>query len=455
MKQKKTKQKTSKPLRVPKALFRAQSLAQQGRYYDQRGQYAQAVTYYLKGIEAYTTLLEKHPKMPFWKMYERETRLLLHRVHQLKPQVLGGSAPTERPPDPPNSPDTGNPPKRSKDDEQYAEMRARIQECRIDPDPNLTGANVFGLEEIMEHLRETIMQPLEFPELLRRKIPGIPRSVLIFGPPRCGKTFAVKAVTSEAKLPLYAVTPGKLFQKWMGESQKMVQVLYEEAWEEAPSVIFFDEFDKFFGKPQDQRRRTPGTEASLTGMQVQGELLQYLSGVKTPAVNNTVTIAATNFPWHLEASMVARFDRVLYVHPPSSYSIEKLIVRNLDCIPHTLTANHVEWMAYELEMYTPSEIETICFRAYQLAIQKARKAKTRPRVGIMDIKKAIPFLNPMMELRGKKGVGTTFFRQWNHQFGIPVIDYYESEWEKHPYFKSNPIRLDVLDDSEPVKWKKE
>ncbi|MFW9856483.1 MAG: AAA family ATPase [Candidatus Thorarchaeota archaeon] len=428
----------SDPGNILSASFRAQTFVQNGRYYDQKGQYSQAVKYYGLAQTKFANLLKQFPKVPLTPQWELEIRLAHQRINQLKskatPQKL-----------------------RSKDDQQYAEMKARVLSCRVKPNPNLTRQDVIGLHHIWRELEDVVIDPLIYPELLHTN-PDFPRTILLNGPPGCGKSFLMNVLAAVAPITLFLVTPGLIYQKWMGESQKMVQVLYETAWEYAPSVIFIDEFDKLFNSSV--TRLNGGTEASQTGMQIESELQQYLSGMRTPLVNPTVTIAATNEPWQMDAAMRRRFARILYIGPPGSFTIEQLIVRNFRHTQHDLTENHVQWLANELERHSPAEIAKICSIAHMTAHKQARDQGFTEVVSLKDMFDAIPTVAPALELWAEHSTRykskLTKYREWNDQYSIPKIEHLGWEWELKPREKTrNPIQLKVFDESQPVKWKKD
>ena len=229
----------------------------------------------------------------------------------------------------------------------------------------------------------------------------------------------------------------------------MIRALYETAWEHAPSVIFLDEFDGLFGGASSSAKED--SDSSATMVQIQRELQQYMDGIHTPDENHTVTIAATNFPWHLSDPLIRRFDRILYVPPPTPEVIFHLLEYFLTGIPHTLTPTHLQWLAYELRGYTPSEVRKICemarFRPYKESsresVSPSSQDTIRPLV-LNDFQVSLPLVKPLLRKRGRAGVGTIRFREWNDEYGFPSIKYPIQPWERpgfHPSDDPNPIKL--------------
>jgi spastin len=298
----------------------------------------------------------------------------------------------------------------------------------------------------MEELNDAVFLPLRHPELLRGNI-RTPRNVLLFGPPGCGKSHLVRVLTSVAGVYTLNVSAASLLSKWFGESQKMIRSLYKVAWSHAPSIIFIDEFDGLFGGSSSSNKED--SEASSTMVQIQRELQQYMDGIHTPPENPTVTIAATNFPKSLSDPLIRRFDRILYVPPPSPEVIFRLLSYFLEGLPHSLTSTHLQWLAYELRGYTPSEVRKVCeaarLRPYKEVRSKITSSQGSIRsLSLNDFKASIRLVKPLLRKRGRIGVGTIRFREWNDQHGFPAIQYPIQPWERpgfHPSDDPNPIPL--------------
>ncbi len=66
-------------------------------------------------------------------------------------------------------------------------------------DINVTWNDIGGLEDIVDHVRQTVIYPLQHPELFNQsKLLTTSKGVLLYGPPGCGKTMLAKAIAKEA-----------------------------------------------------------------------------------------------------------------------------------------------------------------------------------------------------------------------------------------------------------------
>jgi len=421
---------------VPKQIFLAHEFFQKGVYFDHRQQFDQARDFYLRSSKIFTYLINNHPDMTLFELWGDQARLAIARIKQLDSPDFKLSNNNSN-----NSNNSQGSSSSTKDDKEKQELTQRVVEQIID----------------------TVYLPLRYPELLQGNA-TTPRTILLFGPPGCGKTHLIRVLTAQLDIPVYGISASNLLSKWFGESQKMIQAYYENAWKNAPSIIFIDEFDGLFGSSSTASKGD--SDSSSTMIQIQKELQQYMDGLYTPTVNQTVTITATNFPWLLQDSQIRRFDYVLYVPPPTPEVILHLLTHLLDGIPHNLTSTHLNWLAYELRGYTPSEVRKITENA-RLALYKDSTSDykswitntnvsaispliepsnpTRRILSLSEFKTSIPLIKPLLRFRGRAGVGTIKFRQYNDDNGQPPIDYPIQPWEQpgyHPSDDPNPIHLE-------------
>ena len=149
--------------------------------------------------------------------------------------------------------------------------------------PEVSFADVGGLDDVKAHLREAVQWPLSYADLFEATNTDPPSGVLLYGPPGTGKTLLARAVAGESEVNFVHVAGPELLDKYVGESEKAVREVFDRARQAAPSIVFFDEIDAIAAKRG---------EASDTSERVVSQLLTELDGL---ADNPTmVVLAATN-----------------------------------------------------------------------------------------------------------------------------------------------------------------
>ncbi|HEX2854434.1 MAG TPA: AAA family ATPase [Opitutaceae bacterium] len=175
--------------------------------------------------------------------------------------------------------------------------------------PQLAFADVGGMERVKEEVRMKIILPLRQPELFKAYGKKIGGGILMYGPPGCGKTFLARATAGEVQAGFLAVGISDVLDMWIGQSEKNLHALFEQAREHRPCVLFFDEVDALGANRTDMLKSG--------GRQIINQFLSELDGVAS-SNEGVLILAATNAPWHLDPAFrrPGRFDRILFVPPP-------------------------------------------------------------------------------------------------------------------------------------------
>jgi transitional endoplasmic reticulum ATPase len=196
-----------------------------------------------------------------------------------------------------------------------------ISEVEIQPNPvdiskldgvktliDVTYEDIGGLKEEVQKVREMIEIPLKRPELFERLGISPPKGVLMHGPPGTGKTLLAKAVANETDAHFIAIQGPEIMSKYVGGSEERLREFFEEAEENAPSIIFIDEIDAIAPK----REEVSGE----VERRVVAQLLTLMDGLKTRG--QVVVIGATNRPDALDQAIRrgGRFDREIEIGVP-------------------------------------------------------------------------------------------------------------------------------------------
>jgi transitional endoplasmic reticulum ATPase len=175
--------------------------------------------------------------------------------------------------------------------------------------PTTTFADVGGMDQVKEEVRMKIILPLQQPDLFKAYGKKIGGGILMYGPPGCGKTFLARATAGEVSASFLAVGISDVLDMWIGQSEKNLHSIFEQARAHRPCVLFFDEVDALGANRTDMLKSG--------GRQIINQFLSELDGV-TSTNEGVLVLAATNAPWHLDPAFrrPGRFDRILFVPPP-------------------------------------------------------------------------------------------------------------------------------------------
>ena len=118
----------------------------------------------------------------------------------------------------------------------------------MEMDMGVTFESVGGVDDHINSLREMVIFPLLYPEIFTKFSMTPPRGVLFYGPPGTGKTLIARALASECssegrKVAFFMRKGADCLSKWIGESERQLRLLFDQAYLMRPSIIFFDEID--------------------------------------------------------------------------------------------------------------------------------------------------------------------------------------------------------------------
>lgn len=174
--------------------------------------------------------------------------------------------------------------------------------------PKTTYEDVGGLREEIQRVREMVELPLRHPELFQRLGIEPPKGVLLHGPPGCGKTLLARAVANESEANFFSINGPEIMSKFYGESEARLREIFQQAQQNAPSIIFIDELDAIAPKREE-----------VTGeveRRVVAQLLALMDGLS--GRGNVIVIGATNRPSALDPALrrPGRFDREIEIGVP-------------------------------------------------------------------------------------------------------------------------------------------
>lgn len=263
-----------------------------------------------------------------------------------------------------------------------AEMAALAEEERSQ---RVMLRDVAGLAEVKQHLEASLLGPMRNPELRRIYGASMRGGLLLWGPPGCGKTFLARAVAGELGAHFAAVGLHDVLDMWLGNSEKKVHALFENARRRAPTVLFFDEVDAIGHSRADLARSATRN--------VVAQLLDELDGAGSTN-DGVFVVGATNQPWDVDPALrrPGRFDRAVLVLPPDGPAREAIARYHLRDRPASV--GDLSQFVRATEGFSGADLRLVCDEAAQRAMTDAsRSGNVRP-IGVEDLLAAASTMTP-------------------------------------------------------------
>lgn len=251
--------------------------------------------------------------------------------------------------------------------------------------PGVYFSDIAGLENVKETIRKRVIYPFQHPETTRRYKKKAGGGVLLYGPPGTGKTMIAKAIATELDAVFFNIRCSDIISKWVGEAEKNLAALFNEASGYERSVIFLDETEAIVGK------RGSG---STVMDRVIPEFLSQVDGMDNRE-NCILLLGATNRPWDMDeaALRTGRFGELIYVGLPDLEARKKILELALSGIPMDQDIDLRE-TALQLDGYTGADIKGICAAATDMPYEREISTGATSQLHHEDLARAIATRKP-------------------------------------------------------------
>lgn len=256
---------------------------------------------------------------------------------------------------------------------QVGQSKAKIY---VEKDVKVTFADVAGVDEAKEELREVI-EFLKTPEKFTKLGGKIPKGILLVGPPGTGKTLLARAVAGEAGVTFFSISGSEFVEMFVGVGAARVRDLFEQAKGKAPCIIFIDELDAL-GKA-----RGVGPMTHEEREQTLNQLLVEMDGFD-PRVG-VILMAATNRPEILDPALLraGRFDRHVTVDRPDKKGRLDILRVHAKKVALSQEAD-LEQIAAMTPGFSGADLANIINEAALLAVRRGKD-----QVGISELHEAV------------------------------------------------------------------
>ncbi len=229
------------------------------------------------------------------------------------------------------------------------------------PGSGITYEDIGGLSGEIQRVREMVELPMKHPQIFKKLGIEPPRGVLLHGPPGTGKTLLAKAVANETSASFFSIAGPEIISKYYGESEQQLREIFEDATDEAPSIVFIDELDSIAPKRED-----------VTGeveRRVVAQLLTMMDGLETRG--QVIVIAATNRLDSVDPALrrPGRFDREIELGVPDEAGRNEIIRIHTRGMPLADDVN-LDDLAENTHGFVGADIESLSKEAAMKALRR-------------------------------------------------------------------------------------
>ncbi|QIW99445.1 hypothetical protein AMS68_004963 [Peltaster fructicola] len=252
-----------------------------------------------------------------------------------------------------------------------------VSVMKLDKAPTESYADIGGLEQQIQEVREAVELPLLHPELYEEMGIKPPKGVILYGAPGTGKTLLAKAVANQTSATFLRIVGSELIQKYLGDGPRLVRQLFQVAAEHAPSIVFIDEIDAVGTKRYDS---TSGGEREIQRTML--ELLNQLDGFDDRG--DVKVIMATNKIDTLDPALIrpGRIDRKILFENPDTYTKRKIFLLHTGKMSLAPDVDLEEFISQKDDL-SGADIRAICSEAGLMALRERRM-----RVNMTDFRAA-------------------------------------------------------------------
>ena len=246
--------------------------------------------------------------------------------------------------------------------------------------PDMRFADVGGMDKIKKEISLKIIQPLKNPDLYKAFGKKAGGGILLYGPPGCGKTYLAKATAGEIDAKFINIGLHDILDMWMGNSEKNLHAVFQQARDNAPCVLFFDEVDALGASRSDLK------QSSMR--HVINQFLAEMDGVQH-SNDGVLILAATNAPWSIDAAFrrPGRFDRVVFVAPPDEAGRQEIIKQHLKNKPaDNIDIASIAKLTLE---YSGADLKAIVDIATEVKLEESMMKGSIEKLQTKDLQKAV------------------------------------------------------------------
>ena len=233
-------------------------------------------------------------------------------------------------------------------------LMERIKNTLVDIPPHMTFEMIGGCQEAKDELN-LLTASLKKSELFHKWGVKPVKGIILYGPPGTGKTMLIQALANETESRLFSATVADISSKWIGDQELLINLLFDYAEINSPSIILFDEIDSLCpdrGHVDEWYRR------------IVSIILQRMDGFQKN--KNVVVVGTTNYLQSMDQALLrpGRFDKIIEIPLPAAQARENIF--KIHCNKKRIRNINYPLLAEKAEGLSGADIQAVV----QLALEK-------------------------------------------------------------------------------------
>lgn len=242
--------------------------------------------------------------------------------------------------------------------------------------PKARWDDLAGLSVAKDVLREATTIPDELRTLFGKNRQRW-KSILLYGPPGCGKRVLAEAAAAAYNAPLLAPRVQDLLELMDTSGSAGVRTLFATAKKRGRAVLYIAELEEALGI-------SLGGGNSMKFRQARAQLLDELLALRKDTGKGLLFVGATRIPWELDDALLSRVERRVYVGLPDAAARSQILLEGMRGVAHDITLQEIEDIATECEGYSPSDLRMLVRDAAMEPVRVVKNAGYFKKVSVVE-----------------------------------------------------------------------
>ena len=251
---------------------------------------------------------------------------------------------------------------------------------------------LIGRPELEKFFNENIIDIVLHEEQYKRMGISFPGATILYGPPGCGKTYAVERLSEYLGWQRFDIDSSTIASSFIHDTSKKISEVFQSAIKAAPSIIVIDEMEAFL---------SDRGMAGLSGTHHVEEVAEFLRRLPEAVSKHVLVFAMTNMIESIDKAILrrGRFDHIIEVKMANAEEIEALLMHRFKELPVDRAVDG-KAIAIALAGHPMSDVAYVLREAGRVAVRRGLdcinqdsftdvlkqmpKKKEKPKIGFMD-----------------------------------------------------------------------